>query len=71
MNRKRPAFKKTLKDRSFVLTILAFLIFGIIIIADSTIIHSNSLYSDPYRFVILQVGWVLIGLVGFFLFLQF
>lgn len=71
MNRKRPAFKKTLKDRSFVLTVLAFLIFGIVIIADSTIIHSNSLYSDPYRFVILQVGWVLIGLVGFFFFYNF
>ena len=56
------------KDRSFVLLILGFLLFGIIIIADSTIIHSDSLYNDPYRFVFLQIGWVLMGLAGFFFF---
>jgi len=56
------------KDRSFVFLILGFLLFGIIIIADSTIIHSDSLYNDPYRFVFLQVGWVLMGLAGFFFF---
>lgn len=56
------------KDRSFVFLILGFLLFGIIIIADSTIIHSDSLYNDPYRFVFLQAGWVLMGLAGFFFF---
>ncbi|KKS03043.1 MAG: Stage V sporulation protein E [candidate division WWE3 bacterium GW2011_GWF2_41_45] len=56
------------KDRSFVFLILGFLLFGIIIIADSTIIHSDSLYNDPYRFVFLQIGWVLLGLAWFFFF---
>lgn len=53
------------KDRPFVFLVLMFLLFGIIIIADSTIIHSDSLYNDPYRFVFLQLGWVVIGLLGF------
>jgi len=59
----RPKTVPTLskKDRSFVFLILGFLLFGIIIIADSTIIHSDSLYNDPYRFVFLQIGWVLMG----------
>ncbi|GIW69995.1 MAG: cell division protein FtsW [Patescibacteria group bacterium] len=63
-----PVPKHSYRDRSFVYIILAFLLFGIVIIADSTIIHSDTLYNDPYRFVFLQIGWVVMGLAGFFFF---
>ncbi len=63
-----PVPRHSNKDRSFVYLILAFLLFGIVIIADSTIIHSDTLYDDPYRFVFLQIGWVIMGLAGFFFF---
>jgi cell division protein FtsW len=55
-------------DKSFVFTVMAFLGFGLFMIADSTAITSSNLYGDPYRFVFLQLGWVAMGLVGFFLF---
>ena len=66
----RKNFTKNKKkvDRSFVFTILSFLGFGLLMIADSTVITSNNLYGDPYRFVFLQLGWVAIGLTGFFFF---
>jgi cell division protein FtsW len=66
----RKNFAKVKKniDRSYVVTILSFLGFGLLMIADSTIITSNNLYGDSYRFVFLQLGWVVIGLIGFFIF---
>ena len=62
------AFKHNIGDRSLLVTIFSFLTFGLIIIANSTVVHSNVLYGDPYRFVLLQLGWILMGLVGFFIF---
>lgn len=59
------------KDRSFLFTIFAFLGFGLFMIADSTVITSSNLYKEPYRFVLLQLGWVAVGLVGFFIFYNF
>lgn len=66
--RKIIASKISKTDRSFLFLILGFLLFGIVIIANSTIIHSDSVYDSPYRFVFLQIGWVLLGLLGFFFF---
>ncbi|NMB91532.1 cell division protein FtsW [candidate division WWE3 bacterium] len=59
------------KDNSFIFTILAFLGFGLFMIADSTVITSNTLYGEPYRFVLLQLGWIILGLVCFFVFYNF
>ena len=56
------------KDKSFLFTIFAFLGFGLFMIADSTVITSNNLYNEPYRFVFLQLGWVIIGLICFSIF---
>ncbi|MBW6442080.1 putative lipid II flippase FtsW [Patescibacteria group bacterium] len=65
---KRITRKKNLSENSLIFLVLTFLGFGLLMIANSTVISSSSLYEDPYRFVILQIGWVLIGLVGFFIF---
>jgi cell division protein FtsW len=59
------------KDKSFLFTIFAFLGFGLFMIADSTVITSSNLYKEPYRFVLLQLGWVAVGLVCFFIFYNF
>ena len=40
-------------------------------IANSTVITSKSLYGQPYKFVLLQLGWVSVGLVCLFAFLKF
>jgi len=68
--------KKLLKtrtpvDNSLIFMVLGFLGFGLLMIANSTAISSTNLYEDPYKFVFLQLGWVLVGLVGFFIFYHF
>ncbi|MBU0534941.1 putative lipid II flippase FtsW [Patescibacteria group bacterium] len=59
------------KDRSLLYITLAFLGFGLLMIANSTVITSKSLYGQPYKFVLLQLGWVSVGLVCLFAFLKF
>jgi len=59
------------KDKSFLFTIFAFLGFGLFMIADSTVITSSNLYHEPYRFVFLQLGWITVGLLCFFIFYNF
>jgi len=66
--RKKLPEKKENRDRSLIFMILSFLGFGLLMIADSTSISSRNLYGDPYRFVILQVAWVVVGLVFFYIF---
>lgn len=59
---------KTTTDKGLLITMFSLLVFGLIVIANSTVIYSNSLYSDPYRFVFLQLGWIILGLGFFYLF---
>ncbi len=66
--KKITVLNKNIGDRSLLITIFSFLLFGLIMIANATAIHSNTLYDDPYRFVLLQAGWIALGLVGFFIF---
>lgn len=70
MNRKYSKINKS-PNNYFIYLILSFLAFGLLMIANSTSITSNSLYGDPYRFSFLQVGWVVVGLVGFFIFYNY
>lgn len=58
-------------SRSLIILILGFLTFGLLMIANSTVITSSNLYRAPYRFVLLQIGWVVVGLVCFFIFYNF
>lgn len=66
--RKQFMSEKRYVDRSLIILIIAFLGFGLLMIANSTVITSSNLYGDPYRFVFLQLGWIIIGLLGFFIF---
>jgi cell division protein FtsW len=70
MKKKHVLIEKS-KDRSLIYIVMAFLGFGLLMIANSTVITSKSLYGQPYKFVVLQLGWVLIGLVCFFSFIKF
>ncbi len=55
-------------DRGLLFLVFGFLLFGLIIIHDSTAVLSQDIYGFAYRFVLLQLAWMLIGLVGFFTF---
>jgi cell division protein FtsW len=57
-----------LKNNSLFILILSLLGFGLLIIADSTLVTSSKLYGSPYRFSILQLVWILMGLAGYSLF---
>jgi cell division protein FtsW len=58
-------------DKSLLILITSLLVSGLIVIYSSTVIHSQALFKDPYRFVLLQLGWILISFVGFIFFIFF
>lgn len=70
MKKNRILIKKS-KDRSLLYVIFGFLAFGLLMIANSTVITSNTLYGEPYRFVLLQLGWVIVGSACFFAFYKY
>ncbi len=57
--------------RKFLLTLSSLVIFGLIFIYNSTIVSSQQIYGVPYRFVILQLLWTILGLGAFMIFYKF
>ncbi len=55
-------------DKTFLGLIGFMLIFGVVMIHNATVIYSQDLFGGAYRFVFLQIGWILAGLVGFLFF---
>lgn len=58
-------------DKTFLGLIGFMLIFGVIMIHNATVIYSYDVFGGAYRFVFLQIGWILVGLVGFGFFYRF
>lgn len=59
------------KNNSLLILIFSLLGFGLVVIANSTTVSSSNLYGAPYRFAILQLAWIILGLIGFLLFYNF
>jgi cell division protein FtsW len=57
-------------DRIFVALVFTLVGFGILMIYNSTIIHSQNIYGNAYRFVLLHIGWVLMAILAFIVFLN-
>jgi len=57
--------------KSLLILILSLLLFGLIIISNSTVVSSNNLYGFPYRFALLQLSWIVLGMIGFWIFYHF
>jgi cell division protein FtsW len=69
MNKKKVAPKKSKQeDRSLIIVIFGLLLFGLLMIFNSTVITSNNLYGTPYKFSLLQLAWIMIGLLSFLYF---
>jgi len=65
------AFKSLGKSKTtstLLTSIFCLLGLGLLMVYDSTMFYSQSIYGNPYKFAILQFIWVIFGLVGFFLF---
>lgn len=58
-------------DKGLLMVVAGLLIAGLVVIYSSTVVHSQNVFNDPYRFVVLQLGWILISLGGFFFFYNF
>lgn len=58
-------------DKTLLIMVFTLLLVGLVVIYSSTVVHSQNVYHDPYRFVALQFGWILISLIGFFFFYNF
>jgi len=59
---------KVYANKSFFVIIASLLVFGLFIIYNSTAYFSQSTFGNPFRFVLLQLVWIAMGLVGFFIF---
>jgi cell division protein FtsW len=57
-------------DRSLLILIGIFLVVGLLAIYDATVVLAQELYGDAYRFVFLQLSWILVGLIGFYIFFK-
>jgi cell division protein FtsW len=68
--KRQKAKVKTLADanRSYLLTVAALIVFGVVMIYDATVIYSQGTLGDAYKLVVLQIGWVVLGLLGFYFF---
>src|SRR4030042_3523631 len=67
----RSAYRKskyTPRTKTLIALIFSFLIFGLIMIYDATFIYSQGIYGDSSKFVFLQLGWILVGSLGFLFF---
>lgn len=53
---------------SLLLTVFGLLLTGLLLVYDSTMFYSQNVYGTPYKFAFLQLVWVIIGLIGFFVF---
>src|SRR3989344_800404 len=57
-------------DRSFLILLIALLVFGVVMIYNATGVYSQGAFGGAYRFALLQVGWLGIGLLGFYFFFK-
>ena len=69
--RKKELLKGYRKTTPLLIVVFSLLLMGIFAIYNSTIFYSQSIYGSPYRFMFLHLGWVIVGMVGFFIFYTF
>ncbi|MDC0449124.1 putative lipid II flippase FtsW [bacterium] len=60
--------KNNVYTRALLTTVGILLFFGVLMIYDATAVQSQNIYGHAYKFVLLQLSWVLVGLLGFLFF---
>lgn len=56
---------KYLKNNPILLVIFSLILIGIYFIFNSTVVLSLEMYKTPYRFIILHISWIVLGLIFF------
>ncbi len=55
-------------DRALLITVFGLLVFGVVMVYDATVFYSQHTFGEASKFVLLQVVWSLLGLLGFWFF---
>ncbi len=58
-------------SRFLILNIIALILVGILMVYESSIIYAITNFGNKYHFLFLQVGWMVVGLVGMFIMMRF
>lgn len=63
---------KTIRDvdKTFLTLLAVLLVFGILMIYNATGVYAQGTFGGAYRFVLLQLAWLGLGLLGFFAFFR-
>ncbi len=56
------------RTRTFIFSIGVLLLFGLFEIYNATTFYSLRIYGSPYKFALLHLGWLFLGILGFALF---
>ena len=51
-------------DKSLLITILALVIFGNVMVYDASVVYSGVVFGEKYHFAFQQILWVVVGLLG-------
>lgn len=55
-------------DKNFLYLVLVIVTIGLFLVYEASVVYSDNVFGGKYHFLILQSGWMAIGLVGMFLF---
>ena len=58
-------------DRTFLMLVGFLILFGIVMVYDATAVFASGTFGEAYRLIILHVGWVAVGLMGFVFFCRY
>lgn len=65
---KKTQTKKNGIDKNFLIMIISLILFGVFMVYESSSVYAMGNFGDKYKFVVLQSGWIFVGLIGMFIF---
>ncbi len=68
---KKHFYSQEKEDKGLIYVVAAVLIFGLIMIYNSTAVFSYDMFGGAYKFVFLQLVWIILGALGFWFFYNF
>lgn len=52
-------------DITFLTLLIILVLFGVIMVYDATVIYALGTFGEAHRFVLLHIGWLIVGFIGF------
>lgn len=64
-------YTHTREDKGLIILVITILVFGLIMIYNSTAVFSFDTFGGAYKFLFLQLTWIILGMLGFWFFYNF